>query len=254
MMCPPGKFSPGGPSTAVCTNCTAGSFCRLAGASAPTLCPPGSYSDTTSQTVCKACDGGRYGNNSGSNSSSCAGPCSAGYYCPSGSMATSPTFLACPPGTYSTPGLWRCLACPAGRFGNTSAQSSSTCSGPCITPGTYCPAASTSPAGVLCPPGTYSVSNASTCVSCPSSAPHSPAGSNSSAACVSCASSNCTGGVFGAYPCPDASWTAWVNVGGVEASHSCIKALPIAVNWTVANATCAGLGPGYHLLTTRQVR
>ena len=61
-------------------------------------------------------------------------------------------------------------------------------------------------------------------------------------------------------------WCVWcVSVSGrqldrvgecrvVEASHSCIKALPIAVNWTVANATCAGLGPGYHLLTTRQVR
>lgn len=246
-MCPAGKYSPGGPSTAVCTNCTAGTYCPSVGASSPVSCPPGKYTDTAGQTACKACDMGFYSDAPGSNSSTCAGRCSAGYYCTGGSIA------ACPPGTYSIPGLYFCLVCPAGRFGNVSALSSPECSGPCATPGTYCPTGSTSPNGVLCPPGTYSISNATACTACPSSTPYSRAGSTSSAACVQCTSTNCTNGLLGAYPCPDASWTAWVNVGGVEASHSCIKAFPIALNWSVANATCAGLGPGYHLLTTRQV-
>ena len=253
MLCPFGKFSPGGTAIRTCTDCPPGSHCPTAGALLPTACPPGTYTNAAGEFACKTCNAGRYSDTPSSNTSLCTGPCSAGFYCPSSTAVTSPTFLACPPGTYSLSGAWRCLPCPAGRFGNTSAQSFASCSGVCNTPGRYCPAASTSASGVLCPAGTYSVSGATACAACPASAPHSPAGSTSSAACVACTASTCVNGEYGAYPCPDATWTAWVNVGGVEASHSCIKALPNAVNWTVANATCAGLGPSYHLLTTRQV-
>jgi hypothetical protein len=45
-----------------------------------------------------------------------------------------------------------------------------------------------------------------------------------------------------------------VDGSGVEGMNSCLKVMPTAVNWTTANASCAALGNGITLLSTRQVR
>jgi hypothetical protein len=42
-------------------------------------------------------------------------------------------------------------------------------------------------------------------------------------------------------------------VGGVEANHSCIKVLDVAMNWSSAVTACSAVYPGAHLLSTQQV-
>jgi hypothetical protein len=41
---------------------------------------------------------------------------------------------------------------------------------------------------------------------------------------------------------------------GVEGANSCLRYYTTMATWVVANSTCAGLGPGHHLLTSAQVR
>ena len=56
------------------------------------------------------------------------------------------------------------------------------------------------------------------------------------------------------YCLPNSTWTAWLDTAGVEGAHSCFKRVTATATWSVANATCAVLGVGSHLLTSRQVR
>ena len=134
--CAPGRFS-GTVSAPSCDNCTAGLY-SLGNASSCLLCPSGTYG-SVAQT-----------------SSQCSGNCSAGYFCPAGSV--SQTQAECPPGQYSLPGAGACSLCVSGRFGNASRLGTALCSGLCpagrfgdtpglvnwtcsgqCTPGRYCP-------------------------------------------------------------------------------------------------------------------
>jgi hypothetical protein len=146
--------------------------------------------------------------------------------------------LQCPAGLYSVGGaVGGCTQCPPGTFGSSPGLSTPACSGNCSTAaGSACLAGSTSATGTLCPVGQYSPSGASSCTLCPSPTPFSSPGS---------------GSCFAA--CPDATWTPWVDVGGVEGAHSCFKRFSDGLSWTAASEACVALGGGSHLLTSRQV-
>ena len=135
------------------------------------------------------------------------------------------TCSVCPLGFYCVRGTP--YQCPAGTFGNSSRLSSSSCAGPCrAAVGSYCPAGSTSAAGVPCPPnfvcagstsqpvcaaaaGSYCVT-ATTALPCP--AGYSCAGL--SAAPVPCSCSGLCGAGLAADPYPNPSWTLNSPVAG----------------------------------------
>lgn len=95
--------------------------------------------------------------------------------CPSGTIGTTPSSIGscagvcvAPAGSYcgagEAPGATG-LPCAAGRFGSTPGLTQPTCSGNC-TAGYACPAGSTTPTAVTCPPGTYSLAGAGVCTPC----------------------------------------------------------------------------------------
>jgi hypothetical protein len=199
------------------------------------MCPRGQYGPVGC-APCTLCPSGRFGTSIGADSvtSGCAGVCVPGYMCPPGS--TNATAVLCAAGTYSQASAGSCTNCPAGLYGGNAGLSSSLCEGACSA-GYACPAGSTNATAVMCAAGQYSSSGASSCTQCPTSEPFSSPGSGSCYAA-----------------CPDATWTAWLDVAGVEGAHSCFKPIASASTWTAANATCVTLGSGSHLLTSRQVR
>ena len=101
--CPAGKYSTGGASA--CTTCTAGYRCpgssnriqcsagtfAAAGATTCSTCPAGKYS-AAGASSCSTCAAGTY--NSGTGNTGCS-TCPAGYYCTGGS-----SLVACPAGKY----------------------------------------------------------------------------------------------------------------------------------------------------------
>ena len=186
------------------------------------------------------CDAGRYGNVSGLTTSSCSGNCTAGYYCPKNT--TSPTANACPPGRYSLRGWAACVNCSAGLYGNSSAMTNASCSGPCnagrygnvsglttsscsgnCTAGYYCPTNTTSPRANICPPGRYSAAGWGACVNCSAGL----YGNSSAMTNASCSgpcnagrygrvsgltTSSCTGPCGAGYACPAGSTSSTANI------------------------------------------
>ena len=105
--------------------------------------------------------------------------------------------------------------------------------------GYTCPAGATNSTAVLCGAGQYSASGAGSCTQCPTSAPFSSAGSGTCYAA-----------------CPDATWTPWLDVAGVEGAHSCLKRFSSSLlSFDAALANCSAIGSTgrIHLLTSRQV-
>ncbi len=268
MLCPAGTSSPGGAGNvscstcprgtysttgaAACLPCTAGYVCNGTGSPTPTqyACPMGTYS-TSGASTCLPCPSGTYGASTALPNASCSGLCPAGYACVPGS--TNATAALCGPGTYSPGGTSACIPCPAGRYGSQFGAISSSCTGPCNVSGSYCPPLSTSLADARpCPPGSFGNATSGQCVACPPAAPYSRARSTSTGNCSSCAG-GCEGG-YGVLACNDTTWTAWVDGDGLEGINSCLAVVGPAVSWTTANASCAALGTGIHLLTTSQVR
>ena len=90
--------------------------------------------------------------------------CVAGYYCDGNSLSTVAN--ACPAGQYSIAGSATCSPCAAGSFGNSSALTTSSCSGNC-TAMYYCPAGSVSSTALPCPVGQYSLSGWAMCTTAP---------------------------------------------------------------------------------------
>ena len=226
----------------------------LPAAGACTDCAQGLYGDspgTTSASCTGPCPAGRFGGTAGVTSPTCTGDCTAGYACVPGS--TNATAALCGPGTYSPGGTSACIPCPAGRYGSQFGATNSSCTGPCNVSGSYCPPLSTSLADARpCPPGSFGNATSGQCVACPPAAPYSLASSTSIGNCSFCAD-GCEGG-YGVLACNDTTWTAWVDGDGVEGINSCLAVVGPAVSWTTANASCAALGTGIHLLTTSQVR
>ena len=142
-------------------------------------CPIGRYCRDGVSTACPA---GQFGDVTGLDSSSCSGPCAAGYYCDPGSATPSQhpcgnDSVFCPPGaatplhalpgdvslgpdsehrngTALCPERHYCLGgiavvCPAGRFGCAAGLKSPECNGDCAA-GYYCPAGSGSNHAIVC--------------------------------------------------------------------------------------------------------
>lgn len=147
-------------------------------------CEPGTY---CLDGVRRPCPAGFYSDEYGSNSTLCKGPCTAGFYCQSGSASpvqlpcgnssvycptgsaaplavptgyythktssSTPTdVFICPRGSYCQWGVIR--PCPAGTFADGKGAHTPLCGGLC-SPGFYCPIGSTSKYMVPCPAGSY---------------------------------------------------------------------------------------------------
>jgi hypothetical protein len=165
--CPGGKYggTPRLTSPECSGNCTAGYFCPLGSVNATSPaqeCPAGSYSSAGAAT-CAPCAAGQHGAAPVMVLANCTGPCTAGHFCPAGS--DRPDAFPCPAGWYSLPGAAACSQCGAGRFGNTSRQSSADCSGDC-TAGYFCVAGSVNATAAPCPAGQFSFAAAGTCTNC----------------------------------------------------------------------------------------
>ena len=190
--CPATMYCPivGANGSSLQTPCPAGSYCPQGSAFAIS-CPAGRWSSAL-QSACSPCDAGYFGSDMGMTTSSCSGPCVAGYFCAAGStLATaqvcpagyycpgaSPSGTAnpcpagwfcaagsavvsaanqCSPGQYSVDGAAACVPCPGGFYGNATALPSPLCSGQCPA-GYYCPVATVVPrscgnASVYCSQG-----------------------------------------------------------------------------------------------------
>jgi len=185
-ICSRGYYCPSGSTSATAADCPAGKYGATTGLGTATCSGnvgPGYWSTTRADRVNptslaahrgEQCPAGRFGAG-GASSSSCSGPCQAGYYCPIGSGSASQTQCGgpdkfCPTGSstassvssgfYSTPtlastanirsGQAQCepgnscnggirTACAAGRFQATAGAT--VCSGTCNA-GFFCPAGS----------------------------------------------------------------------------------------------------------------
>ncbi|XP_075892173.1 uncharacterized protein LOC142895201 [Nelusetta ayraudi] len=154
--CPPGHVCPRGsaepaicssgtfqslPGQSACDSCPPGFYCAE-GSPAPTVCPAGSVNPSsggTSLSDCSACPSGSFCDNSGHPEPT--GPCSAGYFCSSGSSEPSPVSKTygdvCPVGHFCPRGSGSPTPCPVGSFlPEPGASSSSQCHG--CPPGKYC--------------------------------------------------------------------------------------------------------------------
>ena len=139
--------------------CSPGYFCPL-GSEIETPCPPGTFSNASSNTDgsdCVNCTSGMFCSDYGLTEPS--GKCSAGYYCPDGQRRSDPTEYTCPVGHFCLNGSSSFQRCPLGTFQNSTGQSS------CLTcpAGYFCDTTistvinfeeSLCPPGYFCPPGT----------------------------------------------------------------------------------------------------
>lgn len=131
VLCPAGRFGSATLLTAATCNgaCTAGYFCVAGSTSATaTICPLGSYCPASS-SVATACAAGLYGSTTALATSSCTGPCTAGYWCPLG--ASSATANACAAGYYCPPAAGAAIACPLGTYASVTRSTTAACGGQC---------------------------------------------------------------------------------------------------------------------------
>ena len=162
-MCQPGTFSSMAGATA-CTVCPPGTQCPHSGMIAPMPCYPGTFTTPGITTSCQACGRGFYCPD-GIARVACAiatyaadepfrtiecDTCPAGYYCP-----TIVLQLPCPAGYYCPMSSSVPTACPVGTFRTITGGSSleRDCS-PCMM-GHYCPSTTNASAPIPCPSGTY---------------------------------------------------------------------------------------------------
>lgn len=225
--CPVGYYCP----SASCapTSCPVGYFCPQEGASEPTPCTAGTFSENETQIACRKCpngtecpwpgmaapwtcqlyqycdDGiqakncpnGTYSNATGAAQATDCGECPAGYYCRWDSVLNVTAKIDCPCGAYCPAGLrsqpqW----CPPGTFNNVTRQASIDSCLICP-PGSLCANEGACNAGVLCPAGGYCRKNASTVTRCPPGTFSAATGQTNSSACAFCeAGSYCPNATF----------------------------------------------------------
>lgn len=156
--CPPGYFCPNDATlpTEKIQTCTEGYYC-FEGVSAPTICPRGFYCpEGTNLPI--PCPNGYYGATTGLISSSCSGPCTAGYYCSYTHNYSSWSYFAASL-PFCMNGIGDLEHCATGSISATQTA--------CPT-GSYCLSGTVIP--TPCPIGTYSSSNynneLSDCVDC----------------------------------------------------------------------------------------
>jgi len=208
--CSPGKYNPhkGALAEISCVSCPEGSFCETPGLGAPTNnCTAGYY-----------CPQGSITGNSSANL------CPSGYSCPPGSSMA----IKCSGGTYSDlPGLAECKYCPARFYCPDNSNQTIECP-----VGSYCP--NGTEYHILCPNGTYGamagLGNVAQCQAC-------PAGQYCTDGQIS---GNCSAG----YICTIKNYEATPNVPGrgtpCPKGHYCPRGIPAAVpcpDDTYRNAT-----------------
>ena len=163
--------------------CPAGSYC-VPGATEPTPCPIGTFSNSTNlkdDLDCTLCSPGKYCDTIGLTEPT--GDCDAGYYCIEGATSAAPVDDLprgdiCTAGGFCAAGSSQSQACPEGQFNNaTGASSAGDCSdctpgyycsgsansfptGSCD-PGYFCTGGSDTPTQFTTPPGYYSLAGAS---------------------------------------------------------------------------------------------
>jgi hypothetical protein len=241
-----------------CLDAPAGSYIGTAGASAPTLCSPGYYSEATGatqQTPCPAgtscpaagyalpspCAAGKYSIADGAVTCLTAAP---GYFAPSGATQQTP----CPTGSACVGGTEAPVECEAGTYAPLEAASSCT-----VTPKGYWTAPGASEP-TACPAGTYlpttGATGAEACIAC-SGAYTCPEGSGAQSSCSAgtyvngatcspCSAGHyCPAGADAPVPCPKGTFTVST---GAESAITCTFA-PVGYHVSGTGATAAVLCP-----------
>ena len=152
--CPKGTFNGAASGTSItsCQACTAGKYCP-GGTSTPFDCPPGSYCILgTGDPLQSLCPGGTFSGDTALSASSQCSACTAGHYCPVGSIQEIP----CPPGTINPNTnkqyISDCLLPAAGTQATTWGNPNS--AGSACKAGHYCPVGSFG-SPFPCPAGTF---------------------------------------------------------------------------------------------------
>jgi hypothetical protein len=230
---PPGYYSLGGDNTGASANnitaCNKGSSC-IGGVS--TLCPAGSFSNTTQSSFCHQCKAGYYLDLPGKTVCS---PCAPGSYYAS---SASTQCLSCIPGRFSSSAAFTCIDCPNNTISGSSASSCT-----------------------LCGAGFYTATSASSiCLKCPASAYYCPnnssllgylnvplgfysiggdprgAQANDITACT--LGNYCIGGISS--PCPLGSFS------NVTKSTTCYQCLPGSYQSIAGRSNCSLCPRGFY--------
>lgn len=156
-----------------CVVCPAGYFCGSNSTVTPTICLPGTYSDSR-ETNCTICPAGHYCHRNGTRGDFMREEfiCPAGMYCPEGTDSLPDKVeMACPSGKYCPRGTEYPINCPAGTYnpytgagrpedclscprGQYCEEGASEITGNCSL-GHYCPFNSTKATQYPCPANTY---------------------------------------------------------------------------------------------------
>lgn len=190
-LCDAGSFTYGSGSTS-CLQCGPGWFSPSVGGTSCFQCPAGKYQLYAGQVSCQTCAGDT-GSNAGQNMccplgyvytyGSCA-------ICPLGSYAnitTAKRCEVCPGGTSATVTGAKslsggCRSCPAGTYNPVGSIGYTTYSSPNVY---RCP---------LCPAGRWSTGNATSCTPCPEGTYSNTRGGIGLASCIPCSTLSCTSG------------------------------------------------------------
>ena len=188
----------------LCEPCLSGTYSRLGGTC--TSCPPGSYNDQTSATVCKKCDAGKFSITSGATSSDTCPKCDKGKY---SDVAGSTVCTDCPAGKYRSAfggsAVTDCISCDAGKFSiDSGAISSDTCA--------------------QCFEGKYSnVAGSTECANCPAGKYRSALGGSAVTDCISCDAGtfSATLGAISSGTCAQCDKGKYSNVAGSTECANC---------------------------------
>ena len=99
----------------------------------------------------RRCSAGSFSLFAGATNQMCSGGCAPGVFGGRDVLLRSQCTNVCPPGSWCGGGDREPVPCPAGRFGNTTSNTSPLCNGACNEVGAYCAEGSIAP--VPCPPG-----------------------------------------------------------------------------------------------------
>lgn len=202
--CPAGKYgaSSGLAASSACTDSAAGKYTIMAAFADTGLCDPGFYCVATSNGPwATPCAAGTFRSTPGATASSDCSACTAGYYCPLGSIY--PT--VCPVGYYCLASVATPTYCPIGTIGLTSGLSTlagcSSCpeGSYCSTPGLLVPdgfctqgylcsagSSSSTPSGTICTAGGYCEPGFPTKRNCPPGSFNSLTGAKDVSWCKPC--------------------------------------------------------------------
>ena len=122
-ICNAGYYCDSGAVNSTWIECPPGNYCPV-GTTIPFACPIGTYSPFTrleSKSECLPCTAGSFCSEMGAENTT--GLCAAGYYCPNGSVSSSPIDFICPVGLHCPVGSAVPISCESGYFTNSTGQS-----------------------------------------------------------------------------------------------------------------------------------